>query len=73
MSLINYVLSFQPVTVLTNLQRGNIQTQTTTLEPDQVTIYIRAAMGEIGPDDFRGLWFIWCELKPVYSLKDKLR
>ncbi|CAL4065188.1 unnamed protein product, partial [Meganyctiphanes norvegica] len=35
------------VTVLTNLQRGNIQTQTTQVEPEEYTIHTRAALGEL--------------------------
>ena len=44
----------QPVTVLTNLQRGNIQTQTSQAEPDDFTLHNRAAMGELSAQDLRG-------------------
>ncbi|KAG7156910.1 Ankyrin repeat family A protein 2-like, partial [Homarus americanus] len=44
---------YRPVTVLTNLQRGNIQTQTTQAEPDDFTLHNRAAMGELSADDLR--------------------
>lgn len=45
----------QPVTVLTNLQRGNIQTQTNQAEPDDITLHNRAAMGELSAQDLRGM------------------
>lgn len=41
----------RPVTVLTNLQRGNIQTQTTQVQPEEITFHTRSAMGEVSPDD----------------------
>ncbi|XP_076032570.1 uncharacterized protein LOC143020258 isoform X2 [Oratosquilla oratoria] len=43
---------YRPVTVLTNLQRGNIQTQTAQIEPEDLSIHVRAAMGELKPEDF---------------------
>ncbi|XP_045617918.1 ankyrin repeat family A protein 2 isoform X2 [Procambarus clarkii] len=46
---------YRPVTVLTNLQRGNIQTQTTQAEPDDFTLHNRAAMGELSADDLRDI------------------
>lgn len=44
---------YRPVTVLTNLQRGNIQTQTNQAEPDDITLHNRAAMGELSAQDLR--------------------
>ncbi|XP_045130241.1 ankyrin repeat family A protein 2-like isoform X1 [Portunus trituberculatus] len=44
---------YRPVTVLTNLQRGNIQTQTSQAEPDDFTLHNRAAMGELSAQDLR--------------------
>ncbi|XP_071516939.1 uncharacterized protein [Panulirus ornatus] len=46
---------YRPVTVLTNLQRGNIQTQTAQAEPDDYTLHNRAAMGELSADDLRDI------------------
>ncbi|KAK7076586.1 Ankyrin repeat A protein 2 [Halocaridina rubra] len=42
---------YRPVTVLTNLQRGNIQTQTPQVKPEEITFHTRAAMGELSADD----------------------
>ncbi|XP_047486554.1 ankyrin repeat family A protein 2-like [Penaeus chinensis] len=44
---------YRPVTVLTNLQRGNIQTHTPQVEPEDFTLHIRSAMGELSADDLR--------------------
>jgi hypothetical protein len=41
----------QPTTVLTNLQRGNIQTLTPVHEPLDVSFHHRAGQGEIADDD----------------------
>ncbi|KAK8750314.1 hypothetical protein OTU49_014774 [Cherax quadricarinatus] len=46
---------YRPVTVLTNLQRGNIQTQAAQIEPDDFTLHNRAAMGELSADDLRDI------------------
>ncbi|XP_068202611.1 ankyrin repeat family A protein 2-like isoform X2 [Palaemon carinicauda] len=46
---------YRPVTVLTNLQRGNIQTQTTQVQPEEITLHTRAAMGELSPEDLVGI------------------
>ncbi|KAK4292029.1 hypothetical protein Pmani_035176 [Petrolisthes manimaculis] len=44
---------YRPVTVLTNLQRGNIQTQTSQVEPGDFTLHNFAAMGELSARDLR--------------------
>ncbi|KAG0715438.1 Ankyrin repeat family A protein 2 [Chionoecetes opilio] len=45
---------YRPVTVLTNLQRGNIQTQASQPDaPDEITLHNRAAMGELSAQDLR--------------------
>lgn len=41
----------QAVTVLTNLQRGNVQTEESVLVPEQMNWHTRAAMGEITAQD----------------------
>jgi len=41
----------QPTTVLTNLQRGNIQTLTPVHEPVDVSFHHRAGQGEIADED----------------------
>lgn len=45
------------MTVLTNLQRGNIQTQTSQVEPDDFTLHNLAAMGELSARDLRGVLY----------------
>ncbi|XP_065335555.1 ankyrin repeat family A protein 2 [Cloeon dipterum] len=49
--------AFQPyrqqTTVLTNLQRGNIQTLTPVLEPLDVSMHHRAGQGELSEEDFQ--------------------
>lgn len=41
----------QATTVLTNLQRGNIQTLTPVLEPVDVSLHHRAGQGEVTAED----------------------
>ncbi|KAL7636649.1 UNVERIFIED_CONTAM: hypothetical protein RMT77_013426 [Armadillidium vulgare] len=44
---------YRPVTILTNLQRGNIETtQTVQVMPDEFTFHSKAAMGELNVNDF---------------------
>ncbi|XP_071452985.1 DNA-binding protein RFXANK [Hetaerina americana] len=49
--------AFQPyrptTTVLTNLQRGNVQTQTPVYEPIDVSLHHRAGQGEVTNDDLK--------------------
>ncbi|XP_018014081.1 ankyrin repeat family A protein 2 [Hyalella azteca] len=42
---------YRAVTVLTNLQRGNVQTEESVLVPQQISWHTRAAMGEINAQD----------------------
>lgn len=44
-------LPYRAVTVLTNLQRGNVQTLESVLVPEQMNWHTRAAMGEITAQD----------------------
>uniref|UniRef100_A0A2P2IAC9 Ankyrin repeat family A protein 2-like n=1 Tax=Hirondellea gigas TaxID=1518452 RepID=A0A2P2IAC9_9CRUS len=44
-------LPYRAVTVLTNLQRGNVQTEESVLPPHQMSWHTRAAMGELTAHD----------------------
>lgn len=43
----------QPTTLLTNLQRGNTQTQTPVIEKEEVSLHERAGQGEVTETDLK--------------------